>query len=113
MDTSALEDAIARAEALDGSDYTKESWSALEQALAEAKAVLADPNATQETVDAAAEALNAAIGALVAESGSAVSEGESAKTGDSSMAVLAIGLALCAAAVAGGIYAVDKRRGTR
>lgn len=64
VDTSALEEAIAKAEALEEEDFTEESWSALEEAKAEAEAVLADPTATQSQVDEAAEALEAAIAAL-------------------------------------------------
>lgn len=64
VDTSALEEAVAAAEALVEEDYTEESFAAVEEALENAKAVLADPTATQEEVDAAAEALNDAIAAL-------------------------------------------------
>lgn len=64
VDTSALEEAIAKAEALEEEDFTEESWTALEEAKAEAEAVLADPTATQSQVDEAAEALEAAIEAL-------------------------------------------------
>ncbi len=64
VDTSALEEAIAKAEALEEEDFTEESWTALEEAKAEAEAVLADPTATQSQVDEAAEALEEAIAAL-------------------------------------------------
>lgn len=64
VDTSALEEAIAKAEALEEEDFTQESWAALEEAKAEAEAVLADPDATQSQVDEAAEALEEAIAAL-------------------------------------------------
>ena len=64
VDTSALEEAIAEAEALTEEDYTEESWAALEAALEEAKDVLADPTATQSEIDAAAAALEEAIAAL-------------------------------------------------
>ena len=65
-DKSALADAISLAEALEGSDYTAESWAALQDALAAAKEVMADENATQDEVNAAAAALQAAIDALEA-----------------------------------------------
>jgi hypothetical protein len=45
-------------------DYTAESLTALQRALAAAKEVLAAPTATQGEVDAAAEALQAAVAAL-------------------------------------------------
>ena len=45
-------------------NYTKESWKAFQAALAEAKAVLNDENATQAQVDAAEQALSKAIDKL-------------------------------------------------
>lgn len=64
VDTSALEEAIAKAEKLTEEDYTEESWNALEEAKAAAEETLADPTATQFEIDAAAEALEEAIAAL-------------------------------------------------
>ena len=64
VDTSALEEAIAKAEELTEEDFTEESWAALEEAKENAEAVLADPTATQSEIDAAAEALEEAIAAL-------------------------------------------------
>ncbi len=64
LDTTALEEAIETAEALTESDYTSDSWEALEAALAEAADALANAT-TQDTIDAATDALNAAIEALV------------------------------------------------
>lgn len=64
VDTSALEEALAEAEKLNGEDYTGESWAALEDAKAAAEDVLKDPTATQEEVDAAAQALVEAMAAL-------------------------------------------------
>lgn len=63
-----LEYAIAGANALaEAKDtYTEESWSAVADAMAAAKAVKENPDATQEEISAAAEALNAAIDALEA-----------------------------------------------
>lgn len=45
-------------------EYTPKSWAALEEALAKAKVVEANENATQEEVDAATDALNQAIANL-------------------------------------------------
>lgn len=64
VDTSALEEAIAKTEELKEEDYTEESWKALEKELKEAEKVLEDPTATQSEIDAAAEALEEAIAAL-------------------------------------------------
>ncbi len=64
VDTSALEEAIAKAEALTEEDFTQESWAAVEEAKENAEAVLADPTATQSEIDAAAEALEEAMAAL-------------------------------------------------
>ena len=64
VDKDALSQAIAAAEALNESDYTAASWSALASALADAKAVNDDADATQADVNAAVKALNAAKDAL-------------------------------------------------
>ena len=64
LDTTKLEAAIKAASALDQALYTEESFSAVEKALAEAKAVLAKEDATQAQVDAAVKALNDAMEAL-------------------------------------------------
>ncbi len=81
VDTKALDDAIAAAEAAekgvkvskDGSDVDpSDKWTtaaekkALDDAIAAAKAVAADPDATQEDVDAAVAAVNAAKAAYEA-----------------------------------------------
>ena len=65
VDKSALESAVSLAEALVEEDYTPESWAALQEALAAAKEVLANDDATQEEVDAALAALRQAIEELV------------------------------------------------
>ena len=65
VDKLALLKTIWQAQALNEEDYTAESWADLEEALAAAEAVYADPAATQEEVDAATAALRAAIDALV------------------------------------------------
>ena len=63
-DYSTLNEAIAAAEALDGEDYTTNSWNVLTSALETAKTVAADENATQTEIDDAADALNNAKAAL-------------------------------------------------
>ena len=65
VDTTALEAAIAAAEALNGAEYTENSYAAVLEALEAAKAVLAAQDGyTQEMVNNALSALNAAIDAL-------------------------------------------------
>ncbi len=67
-DTSALEEAIAKAEALDQSLYTEDSWSDMQKELEEAKEDLeaaANGKTSQESVDESTTHLNAAIEALV------------------------------------------------
>ncbi len=63
-DTTALETAIADADAIDTSKYTDETVSALTTAVENAKAVLENLDATQEEVDKAATAIETAIKAL-------------------------------------------------
>ena len=63
-DKDALNEAIAAAEALDGEDYTTNSWNVLTSALETAKTVAADDNAAQTEIDDAANALNGAKAAL-------------------------------------------------
>ena len=62
--TAALEEAIAKADALKEADYTAESWASMQMELAEAKEAL-EKKQSQGTVDEATEHLNAAIEALV------------------------------------------------
>ncbi|MCL1879052.1 MAG: DUF4430 domain-containing protein, partial [Actinomycetia bacterium] len=68
VDKSAVASAVAAAEAAtvgkQASDYTADSWKAYQDALAAAKALAADPDASQEAVDAAAAALSAAVAGL-------------------------------------------------
>ncbi|MFC6334517.1 S-layer homology domain-containing protein, partial [Paenibacillus septentrionalis] len=59
-----IDEAIEAAE-LKGADYTEASWQALEEALTEAKKVLADEDATQEQVNEALAALEKAHKELV------------------------------------------------
>ena len=81
--TDALEKAIATAGTLKESDYTADSWKALQTALASAKTALEEKK-DQSTVDAATDALNKAISALVKkDAGSKVTTGTSSTTGTS------------------------------
>ena len=64
ISTDELKKAIESAEALTESDYTADSWAAMQAELQEAKDELKDPK-TQATVDEATHHLNAAIEALV------------------------------------------------
>lgn len=64
VDKTKLAAAIAKAEALKQSEYTSATWSIMQTALAEAKAMNASADATQEQVDAAEEKLTGAIDAL-------------------------------------------------
>ncbi|MDR1061398.1 MAG: hypothetical protein LBL83_09375, partial [Clostridiales bacterium] len=68
-DKAALNNAILQAEALDGALYTDDSWSALQTALAAARAVADKDGATQAEIDDAEKALAAAIENLAAKPG--------------------------------------------
>lgn len=63
-DKTALRAAVEKADAMTQGNYTDETWSALEEALAAAKAVLNDFQATQAQVDAAKATLDAAVAGL-------------------------------------------------
>ena len=64
LDTTELEAAIAEAQAIDRSLYTESSLAALDEALAAAQAVMADPNKDQRMVTEALNALRAALDGL-------------------------------------------------
>ena len=64
VDKTELKEAIDKAEALDASKYTEESYAEVKKALEAAAAVHEDAEANQDTVDRAAKALNAALEAL-------------------------------------------------
>lgn len=64
-DKTQLRELIDTADALFASHYSADSFTALEEALAEAIAVYTDPDATQAEVDAACQALSAAIADLI------------------------------------------------
>ena len=64
VDTTALEQAIAAAKTLNESDYTAESWKAMQTALQAAESAQAAKE-SQTAVDKAKDALNTAVNALV------------------------------------------------
>lgn len=63
-DKTSLEKMISMAEGLDASEYTKESWVKIADALAAARQVQADAAASQEEIDAAVNCLIQALGEL-------------------------------------------------
>lgn len=69
VDKDDLKAAVAEAEALNKSEFTKETWAALETALADAKAELKSENSTTASVAEKLSALKSAIAALEKESG--------------------------------------------
>ena len=66
VDKSKLETEISEVEAIDGSQYTEDSYAALTAAIEAGKAVVANENATQTEVDNALDAINDANAALEA-----------------------------------------------
>lgn len=102
LDTAALEQAIADAKAVNKDKYTDDSVAVLEKALADAEAVLAAPQKNQEQVDAAAKALRDAINGLK------VIETVSPGTGDNGVALFG---ALAVFSILGmAVVAFNKRR---
>lgn len=65
VDKEALQVTINRAGEADEADYTQESWSVLQAALAEAQRIMDDENALQEDVNNASKAMRQALGGLV------------------------------------------------
>lgn len=110
VDKSALEALVETAETIDGGKFTDDTVNALNIALADAKAVLADEDATQEEVDAAYVALEAALNGLVEKGETPVTP--PADTGDYTNMALPIILVavLVAAAVAGCVVFFVRRR---
>ena len=82
VDTTKLAAAIEKAEGLNESDYTKDSWKALQSALAEADTALKEKK-NQDTVDKATEKLNKAISALVKKDAGQKVNGTNGTTGTS------------------------------
>ena len=64
MDKKELQAKVDEYDRLDPNAYTADSWEIFEQVLADAKAVLADDKATQETVNAMLQSLVEAYGKL-------------------------------------------------
>ena len=64
VDKTALNAQIAKAEKINASDYTEESYKVFAEALAAAKEVAANAKATQDEIDAVTERLAAAVGNL-------------------------------------------------
>ena len=64
VNTTSLEGAIAAAKALKESDYTADSWQAMQEALTAAESAL-EAKESQAAVDAAKDALNSAVTALM------------------------------------------------
>ena len=82
VSTDALEKAMKAAGALNESDYTADSWKALQSALAEADTALKEKK-DQDTVDKATEQLNKAISALVKKDAGQKANGTNGATGTS------------------------------
>ena len=80
VSTDALEKAIKAAGALKESDYTADSWKALQSALTEADTTLKEKK-DQDTVDKATEKLNKAISALVKKDAGQKANGTNGATG--------------------------------
>ena len=78
-----LDDLIAQAESLNAADYEAESFSVLTAALASAKAVSADENATQDEIDASASDLQDAIAKLTTAGGGTAAGGDDQQNGAS------------------------------
>lgn len=76
-DKSALKSAVDKALQLDKTKYTQDSYDAMNEVLESAKAVLDNPNATQQQIDAAAAALDLAVSRLtVKDDGSGDNNGD-------------------------------------
>ena len=93
-----LQGLINKANSLNAANYSAKTWSVMTEALDEAKAVLNDPEATQEQVDNAKEVLTKAIAGLeVNEASNPVKAGDttaSVATGDDSLIGLFAGVGL-------------------
>ena len=80
VSTDALEKAMKAADALKESDYTADSWKALQSAMTEADTALKEKK-DQDTVDKATEQLNKAISALVKKDAGQKANGTNGATG--------------------------------
>lgn len=77
----AIDEVTDKVDGLDSSDYTEDSWAALQEALKDAQAVLVDKNATKTDMAEAAQTLRDAFGALE-EAGSTEEPGGDEKPDD-------------------------------
>ena len=121
VDTTALSNAIASAEARKEADYTAESWKALQSALSDARKAL-EAKESQEAVDNATNSLNKAIKALVKKgsssvkktdgttNGSKTSGSDSVKTGDPASVLGWLGLAVSSLGAGMGGFAWKRRK---
>ena len=95
-----LQELINKANSLNAANYSAKTWAVVADALNEAKAVLEDPEATQEQVDNAKDVLAKGLAGLVANEENidpAVKAGDttvSIKTGDDSLIGVFAGLGL-------------------
>ena len=99
-----LQGLINKAETLSAVNYSAKTWNVLADALEEAKAVLDDPEATQEEVDNAKDVLAKAMAGLEeVKTSNSVKAGDttaSIKTGDDSMIGVFAGVGLLSMAAA-------------
>ena len=113
LDTTALESAIAKGEAVNADKYTAESYAVLTSAISAGKTVLANAEATQEDIDAAAKAITDAIAALKLNivtgtvSGTIYVSDEEAKTEMTVVAVAADGTEVSETAMSMGTYTLE------
>ena len=123
-DKSVLEEVVAKANGIDATSYTAESYAVLTAAVAEANTVLENDNATQDEVDTAVANVQAAMDRLVAVDGTtnetpatddnAIQTGQettttkanASKTGDVAAPVAAVAMV----ALAGAALVATKKR---
>ncbi len=108
-DTSALEEIIAYANSLDLSGYSRASVAALNQAIAQNKLLLSDPEASQDAVDDAVTEIQNVIDALepVSETAGSTTVDSTNTAAASTMGMMA---ALMAAAGAAAVMAYRRKR---
>ena len=82
VDKTALNAQIAKAEKINASDYTEESYKVFAEALAAAKEVAANAKATQDEIDAVTERLAAAVGNLKEKPADTEKPGDTEKPAD-------------------------------
>ena len=103
VNKDALFEAIKKAEAIDETKYTKESYQNLVAALENGRKVYSDENADQEQVDQAVNSLNEALAALEEIAGN---ENKTPATGDN----LNVLLPMVLIAVAGGVILFQTKK---